>query len=263
MRWLVRERLYRQWWVCWGFAYSTYRVAYGVVYRASSVAHFDKEISHSEVIQLSSVVWIYRRALDCYRASSNPLSSFTRVPHDKESAVVQSLKPKVARSVLLDCSFYAVPRGVLKLQSVSSRMPLLQCVVEYCWSIHVGWHRPPRTGRDGVAQQATARVRGSRRRYSTGASGTSAWQHKSAFHSPQKRKPTSTFHSPQKETQQRDARRAGSGLLEAGSGSWRNSGASVSGRPAGTCEWPRGKGSESKSAEGWRRLAKARSHEIA
>ena len=186
MRWLV---LYRQWWVCWGFAYSTYRVAYGVVHRASSVAHFDKEISHSEVIQLSSVVWIYRRALDCYRASSNPLSSFTRVPHDKESAVVQSLKPKVARSVLLDCSFYAVPRGVLKLQSVSSRMPLLQCVVEYCWSIHVGWHRPPRTGRDGVAQQATARVRGSRRRYSTGASGTSAWQHKSAFHSPQKRKP--------------------------------------------------------------------------
>ena len=148
VRWLV---LYRQWWVCWGFAYSTYRVAYGVVYRASSVAHFDKEISHSEVIQLSSVVWIYRRALDCYRASSNPLSSFTRVPHDKESAVVQSLKPKVARSVLLDCSFYAVPRGVLKLQSVSSRMPLLQCVVEYCWSIHVGWHRPRRTGRDDEA----------------------------------------------------------------------------------------------------------------
>ena len=161
MRWLVRERLYRQWWVCWGFAYSTYRVAYGVVYRASSVAHFDKEISHSEVIQLSSVVWIYRRALDCYRASSNPLSSFTRVPHDKESAVVQSLKPKVARSVLLDCSFYAVPRGVLKLQSVSSRMPLLQCVVEYCWSIHVGWHRPP--------------PHGSRRRGTAG-DGTSAWQ---------------------------------------------------------------------------------------
>ena len=33
--------------------------------------------------------------------------------------------------------------------------------------------------------------------------------------------------------------------------------------PSGTCGWPRGKGSESKSAEGWRRLAKARSHEIA
>ena len=33
--------------------------------------------------------------------------------------------------------------------------------------------------------------------------------------------------------------------------------------PSGTCGWPRGTGSESKSAEGWRRLAKARSHEIA
>ena len=55
-------------------------------------------------------------------------NSFEHVPRDKECAVVQSLKPKVAHFVTLEFSFDAVPRGVLKLQNVGSRMLLLECV---------------------------------------------------------------------------------------------------------------------------------------
>jgi len=55
-------------------------------------------------------------------------NSFDDVPREKERAVVQSLKPKVAHFVTLEDSFDAVPRGVLKLQKVGSRMLLLECV---------------------------------------------------------------------------------------------------------------------------------------
>ena len=92
--------------------------------------------------QLSSVVRTYRLEM-------KPLAlrnSSEHVPREKERAVVQSLKPKVADFVTLDLSFDAVPRGVLSLQNVGSRMTLLECVGDDCrqcvrhrgWSIHVG-----------------------------------------------------------------------------------------------------------------------------
>ena len=93
----------------------------------------------------------------------------------KERAVVQSLKPSVAPSVLLDISSDAVPRGVLMLQKGGSRVSFFECVDDcrrQCvrhrgWSIHVVWHHRRRTSRDDVAADDGAhwsRRRGSRRR---------------------------------------------------------------------------------------------------
>ena len=43
------------------------------------------------------------------------MSTQEHVPREKERAVVQSLKPKVAQFVMPGLSLDAVPRGVLKL----------------------------------------------------------------------------------------------------------------------------------------------------
>ena len=159
-----RWRLWLLWrWQIWRrTAHSASRVEYGVAYRAKRAEQFHNELRYSVGIQLSSAVWTNRTAgwelalSNSFDALSN---SFEQVPRDKECAVVQSLKPKVAHFVTLEFSFDAVPRGVLKLQNVGSRMLLLefvgdgrrQCVRHRGWSIHVGWHRPRRTGRNDVA----------------------------------------------------------------------------------------------------------------
>ena len=141
--------------------HSASRVEYGVAYRAKRAEHFHSELRYSVGIQLSAAVWTYRTAKGWELALSNSFdacsNSFDDVPREKERAVVQSLKPKVAHFVTLEDSFDAVPRGVLKLQKVGSRMLLLECVSLCCrkrvrhsgWSIHVCLHRPRRTGRDG------------------------------------------------------------------------------------------------------------------
>ena len=92
-------------------------------------------------------------------------NSSEHVPREKERAVVQSLKPKVTHFVTLEFSLDAIPRGVLKLQNVGSRMLLLECVSDgrrqrvrhRGWSIHVCLHRPRRAGHDDEVT-ATARV---------------------------------------------------------------------------------------------------------
>ena len=168
-----RWRLWLLWrWQIWRrTAHSASRVEYGVAYRAKRAEQFHNELRYSVGIQLSSAVWTYRTAKGWEVAFSNSFdalsNSFEHVPRDKECAVVQSLKPKVAHFVTLEFSFDAVPRGVLKLQNVGSRMLLLECV-SLCrrqrvrhsgWSIHVCLHRPRRTGRSAAAARTARRTR--------------------------------------------------------------------------------------------------------